>query len=193
MVKHSIKKKLQCRYHKNILNNSKSINYSILLHYRENQIGLGDGLTNIILNYSTEKMFGKPIVFDKNGYIGDKRPQMIICDNHNYNNIIPYIENDENISSECYEGQIFRKNINLQRLSRKIVFWNTCKIIQEDLFVSLLARSSMKSNNVLYVNNSLFCYLPYEIIEIIIKNILSLGLFNTFGIDYTNKPLDKCY
>ena len=62
------------------------------------------------------QMFGQPVVDSPTGYIGDKRPQIIIANHHNYNNILPYI-NIPYETSECHEGAVCRRNINLERLS----------------------------------------------------------------------------
>ena len=170
-------------YHKG---QKKIAKYCIVIHHIDGLTGLGDGLGRIILEYSTASMFGKPVMDTHNGYIPDQRAQTIIAAFSNHNNILPYIEDIDRetgaiSTTECHEGTVFRRNINLQRLGRKHVFWATCKIIQDDLFTSLFARREMISST--DINQSLFAYLPSEIVTIIIKQLVQIGLFNTLGID----------
>ena len=179
------------RIHKTSPDNKK---YSIFIPYVLHQCGLGDALSNIIISYSDQKMFGKPKQHTDTGYIKDQRPQIIITDHSNHNNIMIYVE-DRELLYECCEGAMFRRNLNLQRLSRKHVFWQSCKIIQEDLFLSLFARNMMLSStgNNDVINNSLFAMLPDELIELIINAIKEIGLFNTSYIEMTQRSKDYCY
>jgi len=194
MAKNAIcKKQLTKRYHKTsqYFTNGKHCcsYYSVVIPFVYQQIGLGDGLTNIMIEYSDVKMFGQPIIDSPTGYIGDKRPQIIIANHHNHNNTLPYVTTPDG-TTECYEGAAFRRNINLERLSRKHVFLHTCKIIQDDLLTSLFARQLMQHGSSICINPSLFGYLPSEIVTLIVKQLQSIGLFNTYGINYINDPKD---
>lgn len=183
------KKQLDKRFHK--LSPDKK-HYTISIPCIQNQHGIGDALTHIILSYSSTYSFGTPNEYTNDKFVGDNRPQTVITDFTNHNNVLLHHE-DIDSNCECYEGTVFRRNINLQRLSRKKVFWQTCKIIQDDLFTSMFARPYMLENSIQNVYNpSYFAILPDELIEMIIKYIYSIGLFNTKGIEYPEKSRDYC-
>ena len=192
LVRGITKKGMTQRRHKTstyyVNGSKKTTNYTVVIPHIQGQIGLGDGLNTIMLEYSDANMFGKPILDSQDGPKPDSRPQAIIANMSNHNNILPYVQNPDDCT-ECYEGTIFRKNINLQRLARKHVFWHSCKIIQDDLFLSLLVRRDMADGS---QNTTLFGYLPTEIIEIIIQQIYYIGLFNTHGIEYVSNFDDFC-
>jgi hypothetical protein len=185
-----ITKSLDRRIHKT---NSQSDDYCIVIPHNPGQtglgLGLGSALTSIILEYSSTHMFGSPKIDTPQGYMADDRPQMIIANFSNYNNSITPLDDKSSSSDgydgcdgyECYKGRCVRRYINSQLIARKTVFWNTCLLIQNDLFISLLTPRQLSSD----INNSLFAYLPEEIIRIIIIHLTQIGLFNTSGIDYT--------
>ena len=165
-----ITKKMTQRRHKTstyyVNGSKKTTNYTVVIPHIQGQIGLGDGLNTIMLEYSDANMFGKLFLTVRMSPKPDSRPQAIIANMSNHNNILPYVQNPGDCT-ECYEGTVFRKNINLQRLARKHVFWHSCKIIQDDLFLSLLVRRDMADGS----QNTTLLDIPTEIIEIIITDI----------------------
>ena len=167
----------------------KKSHYTISIPYTPAQNGLGDGLTNIMIEYSTGIMFGIPETSTPNGHVPDSRPQTIIANHCNHHNTLPFVK-EPNTSCECYEGTIFRRNINLQRLARKQAFLQSCKLIQDDLFISLLV--SGKQTHTDHDEINLMGCLPIELIELIVKQIQFIGLFNTYGIEYTTRGEDFC-
>ena len=185
-------KSLDRRIHKT---NSQSDDYCIVIPHNPGQTGLGSALTSIILEYSSTHMFGSPKIDTPQGCMADDRPQMIIANFSNYNNSIPL--DDKSSSSdgydgydgcdgyERYKGRCVRRYINSQLIARKTVFWNTCLLIQNDLFISLLTPRQLSSD----INNSLFAYIPEEIVRIIILELMQIGLFNTNGIDYAGRDI----
>jgi len=182
------KKSLDRRIHK--ISADAPNDYCVVIPHISGRSGLGDALTSIILEYSSSPMFGPPKIDTQQGYMVDKRPQTIIANFSNYHNTIAPLE-DKSLASEgfeCYEGVNIRRHINSQRLARKKVFWNTCQIIQNDLFISLLTPRQLTSE----INNSLFVYLPDEIVRIIIVQLMQIGLFNTIGMDHIGLSQDIC-
>jgi hypothetical protein len=188
-----ITKSLDRRIHKT---NRQSDDYCIVIPHNPGQTGLGSALTSIILEYSSSPMFGSPKIDTPHGSVADDRPQMIIANFSNYNNSIPPLEDKSSSDHdgngcdgcdgyECYERLCVRRHINSQLIARKTVFWNTCQLIQNDLFISLLTPRQLTSD----INNSLFAYLPEEIVRIIIIHLTQIGLFNTSGIDYAARDI----
>lgn len=192
-LRRSVTKRLDRRIHKT---NSQSDDYCIVIPHNSGQIGLGDALTSIILEYSSSPMFGAPKIDTPQGPAVDNRPQMIIANFSNYNNSITPLDDKSSSSDgydgcdgyECYKGRCARRYIKSQLIARKTVFWNTCRLIQNDLFISLLTPRQLTSD----INNSLFACLPEDIIRIIILELMQIGLFNTTGIDYIGRSQDIC-
>ena len=154
----------------NLTENTKN-KYSIRIYYNENMKGFGDGLNNIILNYSSN-MFPKPSKFNNIGSIKqDLRPQKIIADLSNYNNILPIIvDNINGNMDECTEGMLLRRNINYQRYYSKYIFNYFSNIIEDELYISLLSEINKTTNSIINI-------LPEDIMIMIIKNLKSLNLF----------------
>ena len=168
----------------------KKSHYTIAIPCIPNQNGLGDSLTNIMIEYSNVPMFGKPDTNKPEGHVSDSRPQIIIANHCNHNNTLPFVP-EPNSSSECYEGTMFRRNINLQRLTRKHAFLQACKLIQDDLFVTLFSSSIQNSIYTCGQINLMKC-LPIELIELIVKELNVIGLFNSYGVGYTTADDDFC-
>lgn len=166
----------------------KKSHYAIAIPCIPNQNGLGDSLTNIMIEYSNVPMFGKPTTNTPEGHVPDTRPQIVIANHCNHNNTLPFVQ-EPNSLSECYEGAIFRRNINLQRLTRKHVFLESCKLIQDNLFITLFS-SPIQNSTCDQIN--LFGCLPIELIELIVHEIKAIGLFNSCGVEYITAGDDFC-
>ena len=153
----------------------KNTGYSIRIHHNKSLIGFGDGLNNIILSYTNQKMFPKQNVFDN--IITDQRPQKIIAELSNYNNLKSSLYPDEshtNNDLDCTRNILLRRNLQLQKLHSNYVFNYFSKIIETDLYISLLCEIKRLDNT----NNSLFNILPEDIIINIIQFLQKSHLFD---------------
>ena len=156
-----------------------SKSYIIIIPCQSNHIGLGDALENIMIQYSDTSVFKRNVNCLTTYSRRDLRPQTIIANHANHNNIVPFVEDLallENIEhDECREGYILRRNINLQRLHRKQTFWTICQKIRENLIVSLFSGCTITAIDT--QPNNLFACLPQEIICLIVDNLDAIKLF----------------
>jgi len=165
-------------------NHTMSKSYKIIIHHSKNSIGLGDALEHIMIQYTDSSLFGMLGDTSNTDYHGDSRPQTIIANHSNHNNIVPFV-NDEFVGvsdmDECRDGYILRRNINLQRLHRKHTFWAICWKIREDLVISLftgLATLSICINTDENRRENLFTMFPSEILCIIVNKLDHIKLFD---------------
>jgi len=154
--------------------------YKVVIPHTPQLIGLGDGLSNIMMNYSDYAMFGQPTDTDTVQYSQDLRPQIVLANFSNHNNILPVI-NDYETRDECSEGRLLRRNINLQRLHRHQVFIHFNQQIRDELIISIFSYRYMACQPDL-INQNLFMYLPQELVDMIVKLLTSKYLFNSSGI-----------
>ena len=114
LVRGITKKGMTQRRHKTstyyVNGSKKTTNYTVVIPHIQGQIGLGDGLNTIMLEYSDANMFGKPILDSQDGPKPDSRPQAIIANMSNHNNILPYVQNPA-IVRNVMRGRYFAKTL----------------------------------------------------------------------------------
>ena len=152
------------------------VNYSIKIYYNKSIIGLGDGLNNIIMTYSNSKMFPKPnIICDMIENNKQLRPQTILAKFSNFNNLktIPYHESFIKSNNQpIFKKILLQKNLKKQLFFEKYIFNYFSKIIQDELYISLLCEIN-RNTSLSYYNT-----LPQDIIILIINFLTKLNLFD---------------